>query len=469
MRRIVDRLSALAALLMVAAAGAFADQPQPVAVPPNLSLHGADTIDCVRGSRQAATLLASETLTLACSLAASPTGQIDFELRVCQDAIGGRTLTWNNSNLVWSSGVAPTMPSAAGACLNERFRYDGASFYDLAPPAGATMALPVTAANGGTGDSVGRVTKTNGTYTNGPNGTTLNELAEFTYTNVAAPALVQEFNGTATGHTAPIGVVTAGAGTSGTPTIVHNGLVAVDFDGQTTAADIATYSTSSATHTMHDCGVTQSSKCTTAALGVILTANSGAGTNSNVNLTMNAPVPSSLAAKLITGGNTTVTAQTGTPPAQNLWTTIASATIPAMPGGSPGIGNMESRLIPGSLGVFTLDAVPTDLCCELSVASLCASGAQTQIDSHCLGAAYLATLAPNTSYQHIPFNLAIANWQGSTTSDNPLSCGSTTSLKCVSAGNNITVLTAQTGVLGLADDGTQSYVMEMPLMGGVGQ
>ena len=52
-------------------------------------------------------------------------------LRVIQDSVGSRALTWNSA-FVWRSGSAPTLSTAANASDVFIFYYDGTSFVELA-------------------------------------------------------------------------------------------------------------------------------------------------------------------------------------------------------------------------------------------------------------------------------------------------------------------------------------------------
>lgn len=340
-----------------------------------------------------------------------------------------------------------------------------------------TFSGVLPASNGGNADALGRIGKGNANYLNsvgtfGSNtatATAANELVEFFYSDTAHPARVDGFNGTLSGHTTPIGICT-GAGCGGANgsavTIIHHGPATCDFDGAATANDIFTYSTSSSAHTCHDCGAAQPGACSTTPEGVITATIGSAGTTTVV---ADFPLPTAIHqyGKCIVGSNTTVTAQTGTPPAQNLWTTICSVTFPPLPV-NPGWGNAEVLVTPGNFGIQTLDAVPTDLVCEASVTSACASP-QTQLDPHGYGTAFLATYAPNTAYQHIPVPAPYgALWEQSVGSDNPISCGCTASIKCFTVTNNLTILAAATGPGGLADDGTQVAFTENVLMAGIG-
>lgn len=53
-----------------------------------------------------------------------------FQLKVCQDATGSRTLTWPSTNApTWTSGAAPVLQTTASACDLVRFYYDGTTMF----------------------------------------------------------------------------------------------------------------------------------------------------------------------------------------------------------------------------------------------------------------------------------------------------------------------------------------------------
>ncbi|HEV2493902.1 MAG TPA: hypothetical protein VG204_12630 [Terriglobia bacterium] len=87
------------------------------------------TFDGSKGNFQSITLtgnVTSSTLTNAVA------GQY-FDFKVCQDATGGRLFTWP-ANV---KGAGPA-PSAANACLAQRFLFDGSNANAVAPPAPVT-------------------------------------------------------------------------------------------------------------------------------------------------------------------------------------------------------------------------------------------------------------------------------------------------------------------------------------------
>jgi hypothetical protein len=201
-------------------------------------------------------------------------------------------------------------------------------------------------------------------------------------------------------------------------------------------------------------------------LGTILVANSGAGTNATVNYGAGLPIFVSNSGKCIVGSNTTITVQTGAPPAQNLWTTLCSVTFPAMPI-DPGFGNAEFRLVPGNIDLTFGANIPSEIQFELNVTSNCAAGAQSEQDIHGYGSTYLTSFVPNQTYLHLQWPAPmVAQWEGSTTSDNPISCGATASLKAVAlGGSNVIALTNGTGTSTKPVDGTQAEIQEVPIMG----
>lgn len=99
-------------------------------------------------------------------------------------------------------------------------------------------------------------------------GTTINKLVKLS----GQGAVV--IDSTSDSVLSPIGVVTAGAGTSGTATVVQQGIVKCVFDGPTTALDLVSISNV----TGGDCTDAGSSRPTSGDLGFVLSTNAGAGT-----------------------------------------------------------------------------------------------------------------------------------------------------------------------------------------------
>jgi hypothetical protein len=87
---------------------------------------GATTVDWTNGQKQELALTSSPTLTFS-----APSGVGNFLLRVVQDGVGSRTITWPAS-VKWPGGSAPTLSTAASSIDIVSFYYDGTDYYGVA-------------------------------------------------------------------------------------------------------------------------------------------------------------------------------------------------------------------------------------------------------------------------------------------------------------------------------------------------
>lgn len=83
----------------------------------------ADTIDWTAGNKQKSTLTDNCTFTFS----PEPSGPCSLVLRLVQDGVGSRTVTWPG-DVIWPDG-APTLSTAAAAVDVIGFYYDGTDFY----------------------------------------------------------------------------------------------------------------------------------------------------------------------------------------------------------------------------------------------------------------------------------------------------------------------------------------------------
>lgn len=120
---------------------------------------------------------------------------------------------------------------------------------------------------GGGGGGASTITVAN----EGTTGTTLNKLAKLT----GAPSTAIIGSTTDTGIA--VGIVTAGAGTTGSATITVDGVAACVFDGATTAGNFVTRSGTTAGNCV-DAGSTISAAPGVGIIGTVLTTNAAAGT-----------------------------------------------------------------------------------------------------------------------------------------------------------------------------------------------
>lgn len=84
----------------------------------------AKTIDFSTGAAHKVTLTANTTLSFT-----APSGPCHVQLRIIQDATGGRTITWPAIN--WANKVVPTISSAASATDIVSLWYDGSAYYGV--------------------------------------------------------------------------------------------------------------------------------------------------------------------------------------------------------------------------------------------------------------------------------------------------------------------------------------------------
>lgn len=83
----------------------------------------ADTVAWNAGNMQKSTLTDNVTFTFT-----APENVGRFQLKLIQDATGGRTVTWP-ATVKWAGGTAPTISTAANAVDIATFYYDGTSYY----------------------------------------------------------------------------------------------------------------------------------------------------------------------------------------------------------------------------------------------------------------------------------------------------------------------------------------------------
>lgn len=88
----------------------------------NGSISGANTINWDEGNQQKVTLSANATLTFE-----GVDGAANYVLRVVQGS-GGQTITWP-AEVLWPSGVTPTLSTGAGDIDVILFYYDGTNYY----------------------------------------------------------------------------------------------------------------------------------------------------------------------------------------------------------------------------------------------------------------------------------------------------------------------------------------------------
>ena len=87
---------------------------------------GATTVDWTNGQKQEISLTSSPTLTFS-----APSGVGNFLLRVIQDGVGSRIITWPAS-VKWPGGSAPTLSTAASSIDIVSFYYNGTNYYGVA-------------------------------------------------------------------------------------------------------------------------------------------------------------------------------------------------------------------------------------------------------------------------------------------------------------------------------------------------
>jgi len=130
-----------------------------------------------------------------------------------------------------------------------------------------------------------------------------------------------------------------------------------------------------------------------------------------------------------------------------------------------GFGNAHYVMLPGTVDFTTMLAVPTDLLFKLSCTSNGIHG-QTESDAHSYGASYLGLLSPSTRYQTQPWpSPLIANFEASTTAQNPFITGATCKIQCETQGADVMINGATTGGLGAASGGTQALIIASPNLG----
>ncbi len=83
----------------------------------------AKTIDWGTGNKQKVTLNANTTLTFT-----APGGVVNIVLKVVQDGVGSRTVTWPAA-VKWPNGVAPTLSAAAAAIDVISCYYDKTNYF----------------------------------------------------------------------------------------------------------------------------------------------------------------------------------------------------------------------------------------------------------------------------------------------------------------------------------------------------
>ena len=83
----------------------------------------ADTIDWTAGNKQKSTLTGDCTFVFA-----APLGPCNLVLKLVQDGVGTRLVTWPGT-VLWAGGVAPTISVAIGAVDIVTFYFDGADYY----------------------------------------------------------------------------------------------------------------------------------------------------------------------------------------------------------------------------------------------------------------------------------------------------------------------------------------------------
>jgi hypothetical protein len=175
----------------------------------------------------------------------------------------------------------------------------------------SSLRLPISSRNGSAGDPRPSLIRTHtaALLNDSTNTTVLYQLAELGYAHyTSAGPTAENMLGTSIGHTVSIGVVTAGAGTSGSPTILYQGNAPCLFDGTTVVGDIAIPSTTTDGQ-CHDSGMIQSITQQMApyvqTLGLITSVNSGVGTLANVDFELMPLMPYTQTKKCVVNNNKT--------------------------------------------------------------------------------------------------------------------------------------------------------------------
>ena len=84
----------------------------------------ADTIDwAANGNKQKSTLTANCTFTFT-----APTGPASLLLKLAQDGVGSRTVTWP-ATVHWPSGTAPTLTTTVSRIDIITFYFDGTTYF----------------------------------------------------------------------------------------------------------------------------------------------------------------------------------------------------------------------------------------------------------------------------------------------------------------------------------------------------
>lgn len=100
----------------------------------------ADTINWSAGSAHKSTLTGNVTYTFT-----APSGVGYLQLKVVQDATGGRTVTWPTITWTHSSGTAPVIKSAANAVTLIHLYYDGTNYFGTGSAESGSAASGITA------------------------------------------------------------------------------------------------------------------------------------------------------------------------------------------------------------------------------------------------------------------------------------------------------------------------------------
>jgi hypothetical protein len=107
----------------------------------------ADTIDWTAGAAQKSTLTGNVTYTFT-----APTANTGVQLRLIQDGVGGRTVTWPPA-VTWLSGSAPAIASGAAEVTIVGFWYDGTTYWGAAAGGsgggGSSLTAPADPADDG--------------------------------------------------------------------------------------------------------------------------------------------------------------------------------------------------------------------------------------------------------------------------------------------------------------------------------